>query len=379
MLNRREDECAMEWIKIEGNRIAIINQWMMKLLAGAALLFFYMTASYGETNVTLTRKLPSEFNLSHIDRIAVIPFDNDISGRISNALGNYLQQTGSFELLERSRIDELTKEYQLSVSGLVDESSAAEIGQVYGVKAFVLGSVNVFRVYNEEISKKIEWSELEKYTNSKGKKKTKLVSYEAIAPAIIRRGDLDITCKIVSVESAQILAQNSASATREKTKVNHLKAKDKYQKQLPSIGVIEQELLDETLASVVKSVAPYTESITIKLDDNCKNDNCKQAMRMMKMNMLDDAKSTLETQLQKYLSSKKERKKDKGKDKKVAAVCFNLGIIAEMQGKMEEALNYHTKAIMYRIKDPAKKQTRARGRVENYIQVWQQYENMSKN
>ena len=366
----------MKWLKLKAVKNA--NRQATVTVTGFTLLLFCITASYGETTVTLTRQLPSEVNLSHIKRIAVIPFDNDVNSRVSNALGDRLQQTGSFELLERSRLDALMKEHEFSMSGMVDESSAAEIGQAYGVQALVLGSVNVFRVYDEETTKKIEWQEQEQYTNSKGKRKTRYVSKEAIAPATIRRGNLDITCKIVDIQSLRIMAQKTATATRENIKVVHLKAKKNQQKQLPSREAIERELLNETLTSIVKFVSPYMESVDIRIDENCKNENCKQAVKLMKMNMLDNAKEVFEAQLQKYLSSEKARKKDKGKDKKVASVYFNLGLIAEMQGDMEKALSSYTEAIVYRIKDPAKKQTRARERVGNYIQAWQAYAAMAQ-
>ena len=122
-----------------------------------------------------------------------------------------------------------------------------------------------------------------------------------------------------------------------------------------------------------KTLTPYAVEERIKLDDNCKQDNCQQAMSYMETGLLDEARELLDTQLQKYLEAEKARKKDRGKDKKVAAVYYNLGLVAEMRGDMEAALEAYTEAIKFRVKDPAKKQTRARQRVEDHVRAWQDY------
>jgi hypothetical protein len=347
------------------------------LVSVTVLLWASLQAVYGDKTITWTSVHASDVNLSHITRIAVLPLDNDRSGRITNAIGARLQEIGSFEILERSQLDNLVSEHQLSVSGMVDESSTSEIGQVLGVEVLVYGSVSVFRVYDEATTRRVEWRENETYYKN-GKKKTRSVTREALAHATLRRGTIDFIVKLVDVESGRIIAQRAFSDTREFLKIDHLRAKKKNRKELPSREMIEGELVSGAAVAVARYVSPYQLTVEETIDENCKNDNCKQAIQLMGMGMLADAREVLEAQLQKYLSSTKAREKAKNKDKKLAAVLYNLGLIAEAQDERLIAVDFYSQAILARIKDPAKKQLRGRERVTTFIEKWETYEALAK-
>ena len=137
----------MKLVKTHKNRlVASIAVFMLlgALSTGHAGLFG------SDIMVKFERKVPSEKNLSNIKRIAVVHIENDHINRIANTLGAYLQDTGAFEILERAQLQRLMAEHNLSVSGTINEASAAEIGEVLGVEALIYGSVNSFRVYDEK-------------------------------------------------------------------------------------------------------------------------------------------------------------------------------------------------------------------------------------
>jgi len=180
------------------------------------------------------------------------------------------------------------------------------------------------------------------------------------------------------VESGRIIAQRAFSDTREFLKIDHLRAKKKNRKELPSREMIEGELVSGAAVAVARYVSPYQLTVEETIDENCKNDNCKQAIQLMGMGMLADAREVLEAQLQKYLSSTKAREKAKNKDKKLAAVLYNLGLIAEAQDERLIAVDFYSQAILARIKDPAKKQLRGRERVTTFIEKWETYEALAK-
>jgi len=83
-------------------------------------------------------------------RIAVLAFDNEsVTDRerfepfrrgIADALTADLSREKGFSLLERTRIEALLSELNLSTSGLVDAASAQRLGRILGVQALVLGS-----------------------------------------------------------------------------------------------------------------------------------------------------------------------------------------------------------------------------------------------
>ncbi len=80
-------------------------------------------------------------------KIAIIEF-SDIQGKVSN-LGRYLAEelttrlylTGKFEIVERQLLNKILQEHQLSLSGMIDENSAVELGKILGVDAIATGSI----------------------------------------------------------------------------------------------------------------------------------------------------------------------------------------------------------------------------------------------
>jgi curli biogenesis system outer membrane secretion channel CsgG len=54
-------------------------------------------------------------------------------------------KTGRFEVVERALLQKILEEQKLSMTGVIDKSSASQIGKVLGVKAIITGSVLKFK------------------------------------------------------------------------------------------------------------------------------------------------------------------------------------------------------------------------------------------
>ncbi|MEW6230122.1 MAG: CsgG/HfaB family protein, partial [Bacillota bacterium] len=63
-----------------------------------------------------------------------------------------LVQTGQFEVIERDRLEQIMQEQGFGATGLVDPSSAAQIGKLLGVQAMIMGSVTKFDIQTSRIS-----------------------------------------------------------------------------------------------------------------------------------------------------------------------------------------------------------------------------------
>ncbi len=81
------------------------------------------------------------------DRIAVLPFQNNanenmafMSQGLSDMFITSFSQDPSITVIERSRIQTLMSEMELSLTGIVDESSAIELGKLLGANKMVMGS-----------------------------------------------------------------------------------------------------------------------------------------------------------------------------------------------------------------------------------------------
>jgi TolB-like protein len=80
-------------------------------------------------------------------KIAVIEF-SDLEGNVTQ-FGRYLAEelitrlfrTGRFEVIERQMLNKVMEEHSLTLSGMIDENSAKELGRILGVDAIASGSV----------------------------------------------------------------------------------------------------------------------------------------------------------------------------------------------------------------------------------------------
>lgn len=95
----------------------------------------------------LTQQIVSSLSQEKKSRIAVIEFSN-LQGQITE-LGRYLAEelitrlyrTRQFDVIERQMLNKVLAEHQLGMSGIIDASSAKELGKILGVDAIATGTV----------------------------------------------------------------------------------------------------------------------------------------------------------------------------------------------------------------------------------------------
>ncbi len=95
----------------------------------------------------LTNQLVKSLNEERKSKIAIMEFP-DLQGNVSE-LGKFIPEelttrlfmTRRFEVVERSLLNKVLEEQNLGMTGLVDVSSAAQIGKMLGVEAIVTGTI----------------------------------------------------------------------------------------------------------------------------------------------------------------------------------------------------------------------------------------------
>lgn len=95
----------------------------------------------------LTNQIMGSLNQNQKNKIAIMEFV-DMQGNVSN-LGKYISEelttrlyrTGKFEVIERQLLDKIIQEQKISLSGIVDENSAVELGKILGVDAIATGTI----------------------------------------------------------------------------------------------------------------------------------------------------------------------------------------------------------------------------------------------
>ena len=101
---------------------------------------------------------PPEVDVSGIQRIAVADFlgPPEAGRELSGVLTSKLVETGYFKVLERKKLENLMNEHKLSMLGVVDESTASNVGKMLGVDGLILGEVTSFQVEQEKGVEKVE-------------------------------------------------------------------------------------------------------------------------------------------------------------------------------------------------------------------------------
>ena len=69
--------------------------------------------------------------------------DMELGTLVSAQLSTFLKRDHGFFLLERARLADILKEIEMSMTGLVDPSKAAQLGKMAGAQAIVVGSISV--------------------------------------------------------------------------------------------------------------------------------------------------------------------------------------------------------------------------------------------
>ncbi len=97
---------------------------------------------------SLTDQLVNDLKGDQKFKIAIIEF-SDLDGDVSN-LGRYISEeittrlykTKRFQVLERELLAKVMEEHKLNLSGLIDESTAVEVGAILGVDAIGTGTIS---------------------------------------------------------------------------------------------------------------------------------------------------------------------------------------------------------------------------------------------
>ena len=83
-------------------------------------------------------------------RLAVIDFEQkapqEFQGKqvgeiVAEWLITSLVNTGRFEVVERAQLQKILKEQQLGMTGMINQDTAAKVGELLGVKVIITGSV----------------------------------------------------------------------------------------------------------------------------------------------------------------------------------------------------------------------------------------------
>jgi len=138
-------------------------KFLSNLVLPFSLSFLLIIACAPKTRVKMTQgtsvKETEKFESKYTGpkrRVGVVAFDvkapyavNRLGDTATDIIITELVKTGKFIVIERSKLDKVLEEQKFGQSGVIDATTAAQVGKVLGLNAIVTGSVTQFGVKKE--------------------------------------------------------------------------------------------------------------------------------------------------------------------------------------------------------------------------------------
>jgi len=312
------------------------NHRIIKSALFLILILALFLNSCGTTSMTMRVKRPAEINLKGYQKVAIGDIVdqrsrvNRHSRDISDELTTTLFKSGYFEVLDREHLAKILEEQGLAQTGLIDESSAAQIGNIIGAGVFVFG-----RIQNDKYEEK----------TSKGKQ-TKDKKGKTHQPHYFDgEFNLSVNVKLIDIQTAKILGVKTLTSRR--TKRN--KADNKPAPEVDP-DMLYRQCLNDISAQFLKLVAPHDASVRAEFETDDDLPEVEQAIAMFRIGEWNDGLNILQKATEKT-----------GLEKEVRAKSFyNLGLAQTYSGDFQNALANLKKALLL---DP--ESSRYQGAVRN--------------
>ncbi|MCB0314774.1 MAG: hypothetical protein KDH84_16200, partial [Calditrichaeota bacterium] len=240
----------------------------------------------------------------------------------------------------RSRMMEVVEEQKLGAMGLLDASQAAQLGQILGVQALVMGNISYTHKDNR-------FQEKRTYRGKDKKTYTKLV------PCLERTVTVTVRARIISAENGQIVGVKEASRSN---------TDKKCEADIGNVTPLEQ-MADDLARSVSNEVVDYLaprfvleefEFEKLKADDF--KDVGDDAAEMAENLDVDGAYAIYKTIYD--------------EDPYNPKVMYNLGILEEVVGNFDAAKGYYEMATQ--LKSDEKKYTKSLDRLDKKLAYLEQ-------
>lgn len=291
----------------------------------------------GPTMVTTQVNKPAEINVKDVKNIAIVDFSGpENSGSLAaSLLTTELLNSQFFHIFERSKIDVILEEHKLAQSGVIDESTARQVGQLLGVDALIFGEVVSFNVEpdqtgTEKVEKKVGTGKYREVTRNNKKvreeiKKTVLVDQNYR----IRRGTVAVTFRTVNIETGELIASKAVSKSYDSGKLiegrGNLKPQD----------AILNDLMSEIVKDFSRIIAPYI--VTERLALEAGKGSIQVGVQYARNGLWDEAINAFKMAV--------------NEQPKNSNAHYNLGISYQIVGDFDNAEEEFNKAIALKNKN----------------------------
>lgn len=315
--------------------------------------------------IKTTGLVPAKFHeATKIKEVAVLPFDGprgrEFAAEIEGVLTSItVDDKQYFTLIDRTRLNRILKEQELSQTGVIDEKWAVKVGRMVGAKGIYTGVVRAADIKDTPYTeRREECSKKEILYDKKGnvieENCQKWRIYQV--PCIKRDAIFAFTPKLIEVETGKIVYSRNLS------QVQTVKGCQDGGS-LPSGLELMKKAKGTLKAAFKRDVAPFYVTFEIKLMDSEEGSASKEALLKLNQGIEYAQKNRFDRACELW---------EEGRilSPDFPSLLYNLAICAEVKGDFGNAMDLLAKADKA-LNKPNDLITAGRGRVSNAIKKQQ--------
>lgn len=261
---------------------------------------------------------PAEVNLKGFDKIAIGDITGGKGGHskdISDQITTALFDSKRFEVLDRQNIGTLMQEHNLNASGLVDASTAAELGKFVGAAVLVFGRIQTDK-YDENVETEDGWTDKQGNYHKRYWRKGQFT--------------LSVHLSVVDLKTSKILAIKDLSAS-----FKDQESEDKKEPEPINVDAMYTKCLSTITADFMRMIAPYQVVVVAKFVTDGKVPEFEQSIAHFKAGDWDGGITVLDgvakrQDLTPILTAK---------------AVYNMGLAQMYSGRYDESMQNLQKAV----------------------------------
>ncbi|MFH1515781.1 MAG: tetratricopeptide repeat protein [bacterium] len=205
--------------------------------------------------ITYDRIDAPEFDITYLDRIAVLPFEPGLESlfegeMVADRLATHLAQEGFLNLIERMQVEKVLQEGSFSREDFADSTAAAGFGKLLGADAIIIGRIDT--KYSEKADNTYVWKEKKYLVWENGKQVEKTKSEQVQVPILLKTGEVNLDTKVVEVETGRIIASKVAYYNWEKRGVDNQEINA-----LPPQSALLEDCLARCMDILLRAYTPH--------------------------------------------------------------------------------------------------------------------------
>ena len=284
-------------------------------------LFMLFLNRCGTVNVPMRVTHPAEINMNPYKQVALSDIEGNMVQSVEDDIKNQLIESGRFQVVERSRLEQIMKELNLSQSDLADESNRAKLGKLMAASSMIAGNAN--GKYDEKLT-----YEDSTCTNYQTKQKY-ACKYYYRKGVFKTSGSLDV----IDIQTGQIIKSKLFNNTCEKTN----SAIDAYPESIDK-DELGSECLTKNVTAFMKAISPWTEMVNAPFQTDKAIPDLQQGINKAKMGDLQDAVNVFAS------AAKAAEGNAQIKPQSIAKSYFNLGLAYQYTEEFDKAIEAFKKA-----------------------------------